>query len=420
MKNTTQPLLLLVFACACALGPVARAQLVVTTSTDEDDGDASPGNGTGTSLREAAKYANPGNTITFAPTLSGQTVSVTNGQILITKSVTINASALADGVIINGHGSNSLFHCGSQTTNTFIGLTLTGGRATFGGGALLNDSVLTVNDCTFTGNIANEGGAIFQFEPVTLNNCTIVSNYARFGGAIENDGFRGPLTLNNCTLAHNIATNEGGAILNFFTLNLSNCTVVSNQAFAGAGILNDAGGPLNLHNSIVAGNTGTFEPQISGGIASSTGVNITSGDPMLSPLGDYGGPTPTMPPLPGSPAIDPVGGQTTSTFATDQRGLPRVVNGIVDVGAVEVQPASIAPIQITGAEILGDRSFQLSFSNLASANFEVLASTNVALPTSNWPTLGSAIEMPPGSGQYQFSDPQATNLPQRFYRVRSP
>jgi hypothetical protein len=388
----------------------AQAQLVVSSNLDSVPG----------SLRQVITDAPSGATITFASALSGQTLAVTNGQILITKSVTVDASALPAGVIIHGHGQNRLFHCGSQTTNTFIRLTLTGGRAALGGGAILNDSILTLTDCTLTENIANEGGAIFQFEPVTLNNCTIVSNYARFGGGIENDGFRGPLTLNNCTLAYNVATNDGGAILNFFTLNLNNCTVVSNQAFAGAGILNDAGGPLNLLNSIVAGNTGTFEPQISGGIASSAGVNITSGNPMLSPLGNYGGPTQTMPPLPGSPAIDPLGGDLTSIFTTDQRGLSRVVNGILDVGAVEVQAAAVAPIQISGAAILNDGAFQLSFSNLTGASFQVLASTNVILPASNWLTIGPAVETSPGSGQFLFTDPTATNFVERYYRVKSP
>ncbi|HEX5217952.1 MAG TPA: choice-of-anchor Q domain-containing protein [Verrucomicrobiae bacterium] len=387
----------------------AQAQIVTTNS------DSGPG-----SLRQTLAEAAMGASITFAASLSGQTISVTNGLIGITKSVTIDASALTEGVILNGHGHNSLFHCGSQTTNTLIGLTLTGGRSALGGGAILNDSLLTLSNCTLTGNVANEGGAIFHFEPVTLNHCTIVSNYARFGGAIENDGFRGPLTLNNCTLAYNVATNEGGAILNFFTLNLSNCTVTGNQAAAGGGISNDAGGDLNLHNSIVAGNIASFEPQISGGISSATGVNITSGNPLLAPLGDYGGPTQTLPPLPGSPAIDPVGGDTTSVFATDQRGLPRVVNGVVDVGAVEVQPASVAPIQINGAEMLGNGRFQFSFSNLTGASFQVLATTNVELPTSHWLMIGPAIETPPGSGQFQFTDPQATNSAQRFYRVKSP
>jgi hypothetical protein len=387
----------------------AQGQVVVTTNSDSVPG----------SLRQAVADAQSGATITFAPALSGQTLSVTNGLIGIVRSITIDASSLSEGVIINGHGSNSLFHCGSQTTNTLTGLTLTGGRSAFGGGAILNDSLLTLNNCTITGNVANEGGALFDFASSTLNNCTIVSNYARYGGGFENDG-GGTLTLNNCTVAGNFATNDGGGILNFFTLNLSNCTVVGNQAFSGGGISIDANGTLSLNNSIVAGNTATFEPQISGGISSSTGVNITSSNPMLAPLGDYGGPTQTMPPLPGSPAIDPVGGDTASAFATDQRGLLRVVNGTVDVGAVEMQPASSPPPRITGAEILGDGTFQLSFSNIAGTSFQVLASTNVSLPTSNWSTIGPASETPPGSGQFQFTDPQATNHPQRFYRVQSP
>jgi CSLREA domain-containing protein len=416
-------LALVAFAFASLLGFAAGAELVVTTTADEDDGDALPGHGAGTSLREAVKYANPAEIITFAPALSGQTISVTNGTIIILKSITIDATGLLGGVTINGHGLNSLFHCGSQTTNTLIRLTLTGGHADIaGGGAILNDSVLTINQCTFTNNTANEAGAIFNFTTLIVNNSTFVGNSARFGGAIEGDG--GPITLNQCTftsnVASNVASNDGGAIFNFFMLTLNHCTVVGNQAFFAGGINNEGPGTLVLNNSIVAGNTATVEPQIAGTIDSATGVNLTSGDPMLAPLGNYGGPTQTMPPLTGSPAIDPVGGDTNSVFATDQRGLPRVVNGIVDVGAVEVQLASSAPFQITGAQMLGDGTFQLTFSNLTGASFQVLATTNIALPTSNWPTIGPATEMPPGSGQFQFTDPEAINLLQRFYRVKSP
>ncbi len=62
--------------------------------------------------------------------------------------------------------------------------------------------------------------------------------------------------------------------------------------------------------------------------------NFTSGNPLLAPLGNYGGPTQTMPPLPGSPAIG-AGGATTLT--TDQRGFPRTSKS--DIGAA-VYPAS--------------------------------------------------------------------------------
>jgi hypothetical protein len=305
----------------------ATSGLQVTTSADSVAG----------SLRQIVSNAPAGSTVTFAAHLSGETLSVTNGLIAITKSVTIDASDLVEGVILNGYGRNSLFHCGSQTTNTFIGLTLTGGRGMIGG-AILNDGVLTINQCTLTGNIANEGGAIFNFTTLTVNNSTLTANRARYGGAIEGDG--GPMTLNHCTLARNVATNDGGAILNFFVLSLNHCTVVENQAFSAGGINNEGTGTLYLNNTIVAGNTANFEPQIAGSIDSSIGVNLISGDPKLAPLGSYGGPTPTMPPLPGSAAIDPAGGQTNSAFSTDQRGFARVAGGRVDVGAVEFQGGS--------------------------------------------------------------------------------
>jgi hypothetical protein len=57
--------------------------------------------------------------------------------------------------------------------------------------------------------------------------------------------------------------------------------------------------------------------------------NLIGGNPMLAPLGDYGGPTRTMPPLAGSPAIGK--GTTGSGIpTTDQRGFAWVTT---DIGA---------------------------------------------------------------------------------------
>lgn len=62
--------------------------------------------------------------------------------------------------------------------------------------------------------------------------------------------------------------------------------------------------------------------------------------------------------------------------------------------------------------------FHLSLTNVPGVHFTALASTNVATPLRNWTVLGAVTETSPG--QYQFTDMQATNLPQRFYCVRSP
>ena len=55
---------------------------------------------------------------------------------------------------------------------------------------------------------------------------------------------------------------------------------------------------------------------------------------------------------------------------------------------------------------------------LAGTFTATLAATSLSLPFSNWTTLGSASEI--SDGHFQFTDPQVTNYPQRFYRVRSP
>jgi len=81
----------------------------------------------------------------------------------------------------------------------------------------------------------------------------------------------------------------------------------------------------------------------SGGLVNGQDGNIVGvADPKLAPLGNYGGPTMTMPPMLGSPAID--AGSNALAFdadgdplTTDQRGLPRISGGTVDIGAVEYQ-----------------------------------------------------------------------------------
>ena len=117
-----------------------------------------------------------------------------------------------------------------------------------------------------------------------------------------------------------------------------------------------------MTNTIVAGNSGSLGADIYNYSATLTyggsnlvqsvdnfGGTITGPAPLtnapdLAPLGNYGGPTQTMPPLPGSPAIG-AGSVAANTFSTDQRGYPRTQNGLIDLGAVELQsPAANPPV----------------------------------------------------------------------------
>ena len=71
----------------------------------------------------------------------------------------------------------------------------------------------------------------------------------------------------------------------------------------------------------------------------------------------------------------------------------------------------------------GGSNFGFSFTNVpnASSSFTVWASTDLALPFSDWTRMGHPVETSEGSySLYQFTDPQANNNVQRFYRVTSP
>ena len=92
----------------------------------------------------------------------------------------------------------------------------------------------------------------------------------------------------------------------------------------------------------------------------------------------------------------------------------------MDIGSVEVQIATTSPELTDAYWSSSNRTFQFSFTNLVGGSFTVFANTNVTAPSGTWTIIGTAVEVPPGSGQFEFSDPQATNYPHRFYRVGSP
>jgi hypothetical protein len=79
--------------------------------------------------------------------------------------------------------------------------------------------------------------------------------------------------------------------------------------------------------------------------------------------------------------------------------------------------SAVPPTLLTKAVMLPAGTCQFTFTNVPALSFTVVATTNPALPLSNWTTLGIATELSPG--QYQFTDLQASNSPRRFYRVRS-
>jgi hypothetical protein len=214
---------------------------------------------------------------------------------------------------------------------------------------------LTMLRCTVEGNEAwdgSAGGIGVSGEDDTIDASSFAGNFALGDGGGIFHGF-GSLRLTNCTVEGNSNSADfGGGIFTQADLRVESCTISGNGGvWEGGGIYVDphgwhSDGRLTLVNSIVAGNDSVESgPDIRGPIEAELGVNLlgsTDGvttpfagivaDPLLAPLDDYGGPTLTMLPLPGSPAID-AGGATTLTF--DQRGFTRVVGARIDIGSVE-------------------------------------------------------------------------------------
>ena len=353
------------------------------------------------SLRQAIADVPAAGTIDFSSTLSGQTISLAS-ELVVNASMTLDASALANGLTVNGGGTVRVLRVGASGNLTLKRLKLTGGQgigaATSSGfgGALYNGGTATVERCTFTGNTATYGGGICNAQNATLavTDCTFTVNSALagnsadlYGGAIFNSSvmtvngstfdrnssnfegggiysdFSSTLTVNNSTFTGNSAVFYGGAIFNGSpTMNLRSSTLVGNSAVRiGGGIYNDFFGTpsSNIQNSIVTENTAPEGENIFGPW---TGLNnITSGDPKLSPLGNFGGPTKTMPPLPDSPALD-AGGATS--LLIDQRGQPRILRAALDIGAYESPISDFNPTGVTiyGRVSVGDQvgAFEIS------------------------------------------------------------
>lgn len=292
---------------------------------------------------------------------------------------------------------NSWLHLGS----TLVHCTVAHNVADGGGGIYNQGGQLTANKCTFTGNTAlNEGGAIRG--SCTVNGSTIHNNVAlRSGG-----GIFGVANINNSTITENFAHFGGG--LRTISGSITNSTVSGNRAYIrGGGLLAYFAGSAWV-NSIFAGNSAPSNSNLGGPLPPVISNSLTNGNPLLAPLGDYGGFTLTMPPLANSPALDAGANSVTNLLATDQRGYPRLSGAHVDIGAVESQG-----VNATSAPVL-----KLTFTNSPDIDFTVIATTNIALPQAQWSVLGAARDNP--SGQYQFTDIFAPDHPQRFYRVTSP
>jgi hypothetical protein len=281
------------------------------------------------------------------------------------------------------------------------------------GGAICNQGTNTVINCTFSSNgVASGRGASGASSP-------------RYGGEGGNGGSAwgggyynaGRASLTNCTLVGGTTLpapggqggtgpvpgdsgdngrSRGGNVANngtFFLL--QNCLLASAMT----------GTNLSFTSNLVTG-LNAFGDFTDGGYNlsdDSTPVftfetSRNAAEPLLGLLGNHGGPTPTIPLLPGSPAID----QIPDGFPlTDQRGIPRPVRKLADIGAYEDEGLTI--------------SGRVTFGAGGLAGVTVAAGQKTAMTDANGNYtiyglgLGAAKTVIPSLAGYSF-DPPSTNV----------
>lgn len=397
--------------------------LLVTRSDDRDNATCVAGD---CSLREAVKAANASatnDTISFAVGIS--TITLTN-EIVITNTGTLSINGGGANVLTidGGAGANRIFS--TLTANvTITGVTLTGGNGAgangsgFGNAIYVDGGTLVLESVVVRANVGTSkgSGAVFFFRSGTnhrIANSTFSDNRDK-----SCSGFRidtGTLAVINSTFSGNQATDGvgGGFCVLGGDVTMRNSTVTGNSAGGpdsnGGGIYVcgcvNGGGPFNIGNTIVAGNTSStgISPEIAfssggygGGTFTSAGYNLigdSAGDstntgtaityqatdiqnmnPNLGALTiANGGTTPTHALLAGSPAID-AGFNALAAGAgltTDQRGagFPRIVDGngdtvaTVDIGSYEYQSNNGGSNTPTGSSVIVQ-----SAANDATVNF---------------------------------------------------
>jgi hypothetical protein len=242
------------------------------------------------------------------------------------------------------------------------------GGTGYGGGCSIAAGAVWLTNSTLSGNLALGGGGYYYgnvgsgfgggfFSSGTLQaiNSTIALNTARsgapgyssanqgsgLGGGLYNSG--GSMVMNHVTISGNSAEQITGG------------TPGTGSALGGG--VHSTTGTATLHGTIVANSLSggnAFGTLVDNGynLSSDLSCNFTNtgslnnSDPKLGPLDDYGGPTPTMPLLAGSLAMD--GGDPTGYPLTDQRGRSRPYGSASDIGAYESSPPYIIRGQVSG------------------------------------------------------------------------
>jgi hypothetical protein len=174
---------------------------MLSTLTVLSNADSGPG-----SLRDTIAAAQSGDKIVFDPSLAGQTIMLTTGELVIDKSLSVKGLG-ADQLTISGNGANRVFDLTGSGANVAIAnLTIANGLAAQGGGIENAADNLTLNGVTLFNDQAMDaagadaqGGGIFNGRAASLkvHDGVFTNDVAQGGdgisGSSAGNGFGGGL-----------------------------------------------------------------------------------------------------------------------------------------------------------------------------------------------------------------------------------
>ena len=240
--------------------------------------------------------------------------------------------------------------------STIAGNQTAPGACACGGGLRLEEpGPVTFDSSTISGNTAGAGGGMLvnSDAPFTMRNSTVTGNSGQGGGLYFDNGSDGPFTVFNSTIAGNTAgDSEGGGIYTFGgsdeDLLLSSTIVANNTAAEDPDIHNALSGSADVlaDHSLIGTSAGVLRFA-----ESAPGTNVLNTGPIeLGPLADNGGPTQTMLPALGGPAID---AGAANALTTDQRGLSRTVDQPFVSSFAGADPTDIGAVEVADSELSG-------------------------------------------------------------------
>ena len=291
------------------IAPASAGTLVVTNL----------GNAGAGSLRQALVSADPGDTITFAPELSGPIIL---GSALVVSIDNLTILGRPD-IALDGNNAVQVLSLSAGVTVHLDSVVIQHGSSDYGGGILANGNLILTNCFVRNNHATNFGGGLLVQGPLasfTLINTFVIDNQSDdlAGGIYDAAGIASSitgseidgnisggagagvyhdspqtLTIDHSAISGNQVTNEvpsdGGGIASLGgTVDITYSTISANKAQIAGGIF-AMDSTLNLTASLVAGNTAILDGGgifVYGGILHGTNSTIAEN---VSALGAGGG-----------------------------------------------------------------------------------------------------------------------------------